>query len=650
MLLGLLPPRLTFGESAAPNRLPLLAIQVRTMFRGGRQNLLAGILGAFLLPSGIVLQGDVGSTGFVAGAVWLAAIVAVLIHGFLISTRFQYRLRSDEDTIRWARQFVLNGLFAGVLWGTSAWIVIPASSLQQESWLVVMIAMVLMGGAGNQAVYRPMVMTFVISTITVFATGLARMGDAFHVTLALAYVLYGYAVLMFAKNQEDAIRAAIQLGFEKEGLLRDITAQHQAARSAQREAENARHAAQRAQDETQRKTDALIAAKEELRRVAEQQNLAKSKFLADAAHDLRQPMQALTNLLDAATHALDCREIDKGKNLVELAQKAAQLTRSSLAGVLEISRLESGFVKAEYSNFDIQELLDEVLAPFLVLAHERGVKIRVRFSKQGNVAVRSDRHLLARVIGNLISNAIKYSDPLKGDRASVLVGVVCFSNRARIDIVDNGIGIAKNEWANVFKPFVQLRNPERDRDKGVGLGLSIVSAVIHLLAAHRLDMTSSEGRGTRFSLELPRVEAPVEGTKQSKLQRTPANMSVRGIYVIYVEDDALVRKSTTAIFEAHEILYEAFASVAELEQKLVSLDRLPDLLITDYRLTNGFTAEDVVRVTKNALGAALPTIVITGEVIPFHQPTWLEIGRILRKPLSPQQLIDEIAVLCSVPI
>ncbi|HYV07647.1 MAG TPA: ATP-binding protein [Blastocatellia bacterium] len=592
------------------------------------------------------MQGNMDSPGLIAGAVWVIAIITILIRGIWISTRFQSQPRSDEEAIQWGRQLVLNGFFAAVAWGASSWIFLPAASLQQEAWLIVGIAMVLMAGAGVQAFYHTMVTTFVISIVTVFTSGLIRIGDPFHVTLALAYPLYGYAVLMFARNQEKAIRAAILLGFEKEALVRDITAQNQAAQSAQREAEEARQVAERAQHETQQKTDALITAKEELRSVAEQQNLAKSKFLAEAAHDLRQPMQALTNLLDATTHALDRRDLDKGAELLGLAQHAAQLTRSSLGAVLEISRLESGFVKAEYSSFDIQELLDEVLAPYLILAGERRVKVRVRRSGHDKVTVRSDRHLLARVIGNLISNAIKYSDTSKRDRAAVLVGVVCFSNRARIDIVDNGIGIAKNEWANVFKPFVQLRNPERDRDKGVGLGLSIVSAVIHLLAGHRIDMTSAEGRGTRFSLEVPLAEAPADRS-EDPLHRLPTITSVAGTYVLYVEDDPLVRTSTIAIFEAHEILYEAFASVAELEQKLPSLDRLPDIVITDYRLPDALTAEDVVRVTKSALGVTLPTLVITGEVLPFERPAWLESGRILRKPISAQKLITEIGLFCS---
>ena len=124
------------------------------------------------------------------------------------------------------------------------------------------------------------------------------------------------------------------------------------------------------------------------------------------------------------------------------------------------------------------------------------------------------------MIGNLLSNAIKYSDPARPGGAGVILGIVCLPNRLRIDVVDNGVGIAEADWARVFTPFVQLHNDERDREKGVGLGLSIVNAIIPLLGEHRLDMRSREGIGTRFSLELPHGD-PVPDA-QLRVEVTPA--------------------------------------------------------------------------------------------------------------------------------
>ena len=216
----------------------------------------------------------------------------------------------------------------------------------------------------------------------------------------------------------------------------------------------------------------------------------------------------------------------------------------------------------------------------------------------------------------------------------------------RIDIVDNGVGIAEGDWARVFSPFVQLANQERDREKGVGLGLSIVNAIIPLLTEHRLDMRSREGSGTRFSLELPYSRAAPETVKRHEATRPPGPMDLSGFYLLYVEDDALVRKSACALFDTLDLRYEAYASYAELEAAAPTLERVPDLLITDYRLPDGRTAEDVVRLTREAFDVALPLIVVTGEMPAFEEGSWLGSGRVLRKPVSPETLIAEISSCC----
>jgi signal transduction histidine kinase len=425
---------------------------------------------------------------------------------------------------------------------------------------------------------------------------------------------------------------------ERERAARDVF-------SRERELEALNDALRASERDTQAKTAALVKAKDELRALAERQNVAKSKFLADAAHDLRQPMQALTTLLAASRHALDRGDAAKSAELLALADDASRATRSTLNAVLEISRLETGFVSADYTSFDLADLIEEAIAPCRSFAEDRGVEIRIRRPASGQVWTRSDRHLLARVVGNLVSNAIKYSDPAKPRRA-VVIGIVLLANRVRLDIVDNGLGIAEKDWPKVFQPFVQLRNPERDREKGVGLGLSIVQAIVPLLAEHRLDMRSRIGKGTRFSLELPRAAAPAEAraAPQPLLAAAPVP-DLAGTYVLYVEDDALVRKATVALLEANGILHESFASYADFAAALPALERTPDLLITDYRLPAGRTARDVVKAATAAFDAPVPLLVITGEMGPIGRGKWIGSGRVLRKPVAPEALLAEISAL-----
>ena len=501
--------------------------------------------------------------------------------------------------------------------------------------------------------------------IMIFMFGLFRLPSRLVTSLALFCLAASFAFLVFAettatdspKNLLEFLSKSLSYynvaaliflaSFSLIGCAVAVELERSARDSFSRERQlsdrNARLEA--SQQETRVKTAALVKAKDELRALAERQNVAKSKFLADAAHDLRQPMQALTNLLGAARHALDKREVERCDEILNLAQDAARLTRASFNAVLDISRLESGFVEADYSDFDLVELMAEVAAPLLPTAQEKGVDIRFRRCRS-QVAVRSDRHLLGRVVGNLLSNAIKYSDPAKRGRCGVVLGIVCLPSRVRIDIVDNGIGIAEGDWARVFNPFVQLGNDERDREKGVGLGLSIVNAIIPLLSEHRLDMRSKQGWGTRFSLEIPYSAVLGELSPRSEVTRAPGHVDLSGLYALYVEDDALVRRSALALFDALGLRYEAFASFAEMEAGLELMELPPDFVITDYRLPDGRTAEDVVRTANAAFEAELPLIVVTGEVVSLEANAWLGAGRVLRKPVSPETLVAEISALC----
>ena len=396
--------------------------------------------------------------------------------------------------------------------------------------------------------------------------------------------------------------------------------------------------------ETELKTAALIVVKEDLRKRAEQESLNKSKFLADAVHDLKQPVQALTNLLEAARHAVGRDDFGKAAELVETAQNATRVMRFSFNSFLELSRLESGLMTTDYSNFDLLDLINEIIPPLTVFATERNVALRLHKRSRRALVVRSDRQLLGRLLTNLISNGVKYSDPRK--RGMVLVGVIGLPNRCRVDVVDNGIGIPRRQWDNIFKPFVQLDNPQRDREKGLGLGLSIVNAIVHLLEGHRLDMRSAEGVGTRFSIEVPRTDAPLDIGKVDEHPVADPIVNVEGLYVLYVEDDPLVRKSTEALFQAHGILFEAIGSVDRLRGLLSTLERLPDVIVTDYRLPNECTAVDVIRMVEEESKTKIPTIVVTGEAADIGDAAELEGVRILRKPVAAQVLLLEISAAC----
>lgn len=389
----------------------------------------------------------------------------------------------------------------------------------------------------------------------------------------------------------------------------------------------------------------LIRAKEGSRRRAQLQNRNKSKFVADAAHDLRQPMQAIGNLLEAAQHAIAREDLPKSRELVDFAQMAAQNMRSSFDSVLEISRLESGLIVADYSNFDLTAMMSEIVQMLKPLADQRGVCIRTRFAKERQLYVDSDRHLLARVVHNLLANAIKYSDPAKKN-ATVIVGIVSLPDRCRIDIVDNGIGIPEAERENIFKPYFQIHNPERDRERGLGLGLSIVNSIMHLLDHHGMTLSSVEGSGTRFSLDIPKAgENAVHDPEIHAAAGSPLP-DIAGLYVLYVEDDMLVRTATEALFREYGILCESAKSFDDLMATLPALERMPDIVLSDFSLPGKRTARDVLDAVAAEFGARIPSIVLSGdsEQTASLQNTGADL--VLRKPLSATVLLNEMRKLC----
>lgn len=414
-----------------------------------------------------------------------------------------------------------------------------------------------------------------------------------------------------------------------------------ALQSANAELAQKHHDLERARRDQQTKSEALIALREQQREAAEQASRAKSRFLAAAAHDLRQPMHALNLFLAAADEALTAHDVEASCRLIGEARKASVLTARLFNAVLDLSKLESGHVKPNYTSIDLSRVTEETVEQLAPFAASHGVALRYAKAQQKPAWVRTDADWIPRVLSNLISNGIKYADPSKPDRAVVIVGLVRMPNYVRLDVLDNGIGIAPEHWDAIFQPFVQIGNPERDREKGLGLGLSIVNAVVSLLEGHRLELKSVEGRGSRFSVRLPvagQMALPDAAISPADAAASPSASSLRGLYVLLVEDDSLVRASMEALFARWGVLFDTVRTVAELDDLLQSIERVPDLVISDYRLPERSTARDVVQLLAGHFSRPVPCLVVTGEAGVSTQGVLPE-RCVLSKPLSTDVLI-----------
>ena len=276
--------------------------------------------------------------------------------------------------------------------------------------------------------------------------------------------------------------------------------------------------------ERKRASEALEAA----RRVAEQANLGKSRFLAAASHDLRQPLQTLSLLRGILAKRI---KDESGTRLVAKLEETLSAMSGMLNTLLDINQLEAGIVRPEIVEFPIGDLLDRLKTEFAYHATAKQLDWRVVAS---GLTVRSDPRLLEQTLRNLLANAVKYTE-----RGKVLLGCRRRGDKLRIEVWDTGIGIPEGQLEAIFEEFHQLDNAARERNRGLGLGLSIVQRISDLLG-HTIDVRSWPGRGSVFAIEVPlganrHVLAPIA-------RRWRQSVAAPGGMILIVEDDPAVRE------------------------------------------------------------------------------------------------------------
>jgi two-component system CheB/CheR fusion protein len=367
--------------------------------------------------------------------------------------------------------------------------------------------------------------------------------------------------------------------------------------------------------------------------LAENANLGKSRFLAAASHDLRQPLQTISLLQGILAKRVKDESTLK---LVDRLDETVTTMSSMLDKLLDINQLEAGIVRPEVIEFPISSLLDRLNSEFTYHAAEKGIGWRV---VPTGLIVRSDPRLLEQMIRNLLSNAVKYTA-----KGRILLGCRRRGEKVRIEVLDTGIGIPKEEVRKIFEEFHQLDNPARESSRGLGLGLSIVQRLGELLV-HPIDVRSLPGSGSVFAVEVPL------GGHGSPSQALPAQQEIEGDAplsgaILVIEDDPAVREMIKLLLdgEGHRTSVAADGPNA---LALAARDATrPDLVIADYNLPGDLNGLAAIESLQNQLQQEIPAIVLTGDIstdtlreIAFH-------GYVhLNKPVKAQQLTGLIQLL-----
>jgi CheY-like chemotaxis protein len=295
--------------------------------------------------------------------------------------------------------------------------------------------------------------------------------------------------------------------------------------------------------------------------------------------------------------------------------------------LLDISKLDAGGITADVTEFPIARLLRKIEFTFAEMARDKGLSFRLVSS---SAWVRSDFVLLERIMLNLVSNAVRYTRA-----GGVVIGCRRWGETAHIQVWDSGPGIPEEQQQNVFVEFYRLAGG--DTHGGLGLGLSIVDRLCRLLG-HPIEMTSSVGKGSRFSVIVPLACAHgdfAEATEATAVRRLEMG---RRVLVAVIDDDALVQESLGALLRQWGCRVVAAASPGAILASLANEDR-PDLIVCDYCLTGGNTGIKTIEELRASFGAAIPAFLISGDTAPERLREARESGhRLLHKPVSPMKL------------
>ena len=355
---------------------------------------------------------------------------------------------------------------------------------------------------------------------------------------------------------------------------------------------------------------------------AERANKAKSLFLASASHDLRQPLNAMQMYIAALQSKVKDKEILR---IIEDINSVSISTARLLNALLDVSELEAGAIKPRFESFSVNNMLISIFQSFLPLAKDKGLNFRVVPS---SLYVRSDPALLERILGNFMSNAIRYTN-----KGSVLIGCRKRGDKVVIEVWDTGCGISDDQMSLIYEDFYQIENKERDRGKGLGLGLALAKRLSESLE-HKIVSKSTFGSGSCFSVLVNIGEKTVDENQDESFMNI---MNLSGANILLVEDDMDVLKATKQLLES----WGCKVKTARNKDEVMNLIKEnpydnPDIILADNRLPGDASGIDITYLIQEKLQVSIPCVIMTGDVERNHVQSIIDQGfPVLLKPIQP---------------
>ncbi len=556
--------------------------KVRLLYK----NLLSSVLPGNLLVSAALAYGVWDHIEHSIVLTWVGFIYLLTFFRIPLYIRYTGQKPEEQNKYKWGHYFTLSSFLSGVLWGISGLIFFVPSDPAVLSFVTIILLGMIAASTTSLSSHTPAHYAFVIPAVLPLTYSYLSSDMLFNISLGLLTIIFLVVNMIFSRNVSRTLQESIELRFKNDNLVIKLTIEKEKAEAASE---------------------------------------SKSRFLASASHDLRQPLHALGLFVGAMElHAVS----DELQDLVDKTKQSYSALEDLLDVLLDISKLDAGVIQPQPETIFLQQTFDNLHQEFE--DHARLKDLTLRFHRTG-ILTKSDPILLSRILRNLISNAIRYTDS-----GSVLIGCRYKKDSIIIEVRDSGRGIPVEKQAEIFKEFRQLDNPERDRSKGLGLGLAIVDRLSHLLE-HQIELVSSLDNGSIFKLRVP-IATTVPDIFSSPQEPTISD-KLTGLKILAIDDELSILDGMNQLLTG----WGCSTTVAEnCEQAcafLKSHNWQPDIILADYRLRDGQTGADAIKKINECLGTDTPAIIITGDTAPDRiREARLSGYPLLHKPIQPARL------------
>lgn len=522
--------------------------------------------------------------------IWLMFNIGLTIARIILVKSFHRLKPEGESLVKWGFLFAASATISGMIWGSIALLFLQPSDIEGVLLVVIVLTGMMAGSLVPLSSFMlayygfclPALIPLSIAMLSQTTGALVLIG---YLVLAFILVMLGYS---FVVNRNLA--ESIQLRFENLELLDDLKLQKD---------------------------------------IAVKANTDKSRFLAATSHDLRQPLHAMDLYLGALGNLLTSKE---QKELLNKSRQSSVALSDLLGALMDISRLDAGDILVNRSVVEVSGILQDIYNEFEDQAKQFGITLKIRVH---NAYADTDPLLLARMLRNLLTNALHHSQAKK-----ILLTSRVRANKVYLEVRDNGCGIPESETEKIFSEFYQLNNPERDRNKGLGLGLTILKR-LSVLLEHKIVLKTSPHRGCCFRLELSRIETGGDHTTEVDYIQSA---DVSGLFIMLIEDEISVRDAMRTLLRQWGCELLAADSLSNLEKEISSLSYPPpDIIIADYRLRENKNGLQAIVSLRERFRVNIPAIVISGDTDKRIDKQVKQQGcEMLNKPVLPEVLRETI--------